>query len=49
MHWFDDEITYTSVTDVDDAWQQAEAYLRIRVTTAATSGATAKILVASAW
>lgn len=44
--WFTDEATYSSTTDVSDAWIQTETYMRIRVTSAATAGSEATLYVA---
>lgn len=45
IQWFGPEASYSTVTSVSDGWQQAEQYIRIRVTSAATSGATADVAV----
>lgn len=47
FRWFTDEATYSSTADVSDGWQQAEPLVRIRVTSAATAGSEADILVAT--
>lgn len=47
FHWFQDQATYSSTTAVSDSWKQAEPMLRIRVTTAASSGNEARVLVAT--
>lgn len=44
--WFTGEVTYSSTAEVRDGWQQAEKYIRIRVTTAASSGSEATIYLA---
>lgn len=48
IRWFtvDGDFEYSSVASVSDSWQQSEAYIRLMVTTAATtSGATADVAV----
>lgn len=44
--WFTGEVTYSSTAEVRDGWQQAERYVRIRVTTAASAGSEATIYLA---
>lgn len=47
IRWFtvDGDYEYSSRSSVSDSWQQSEAYMRIVVTTAASSGATADVVV----
>lgn len=44
--WFNDEVTYTDVSSVSDGWVQAEEWVRIRVTSAATAGSEAVVYLA---
>jgi hypothetical protein len=46
-YWFEDQHTYDSTDKVSDMFTMPARFLRVRVTTAAsTSGATAKLLIA---
>lgn len=42
-----DEVTYSSVTEISDTWDQPERYLRVRVTSAASTDDTARLTVSA--
>lgn len=44
--WFTDEVTYLSTDTIRDSWVQAEEWLRIRITTAASDGSEATVYIA---
>lgn len=43
VKWFDDYATYSSKSSIHDGWDWSEQWLRIRVTTAASSGSEATV------
>lgn len=47
VRWFEGEATYADTDAISDAWEQADRYLRVRVTSAAAADETATIAVST--